>query len=121
MPSGTTFIDGDWLVAEVDGCTCFGGDAHHGHQPGCGLEPCGQWPLEVNQQMVVGGKIVDNYVENDPVVSLSCLWDMSDIGSPLPLHSPPKSPNPRVWFGGVEIQGVKSIELDISYPADDAF
>lgn len=78
----------DWLVADVNGCTCFGGDAHYGHENGCGSEPCGQWPLEVNQQKIEGGKVVDNFVDNDPVLNLTCLWDMSDMYKPMPVSKP---------------------------------
>lgn len=30
---------GDWLAYPVNKCTCYGGDAHYGHEPGCGYEP----------------------------------------------------------------------------------
>lgn len=32
-------IVGDWLVQQVNTCTCWGGDLHYGHEPGCGYEP----------------------------------------------------------------------------------
>lgn len=32
-------VCGEWFVQEANGCTCYGGDAHYGHEPGCGYEP----------------------------------------------------------------------------------
>lgn len=32
-------VMGDCLAYPVNQCTCFGGDAHYGHEPGCGYEP----------------------------------------------------------------------------------
>lgn len=32
-------VYGEWFVQEASGCTCYGGDAHYGHEPGCGYEP----------------------------------------------------------------------------------
>lgn len=55
----------DWLVLVHDGCTCFGGDAQYGHEPGCGLEPCVQ------------------LTEEDFSINLSVLWDMGSIDAPV--------------------------------------
>lgn len=91
---------GDYFITTTLDCTC-GGD-YGAHEQYCGAEPVG--PID----------------GDDACVSLSVLWDMSDIDNPLPLVSPPKPMKPRVWFGGVEIKGVKSVELDLSF-SDDAF
>lgn len=38
----TWSVVGDWVAVSVNQCTCWGGDAHYGHQPGCGFEPVGK-------------------------------------------------------------------------------
>lgn len=32
-------VVGEYLAQETNGCTCYGGDAHYGHESGCGYEP----------------------------------------------------------------------------------
>lgn len=39
MSVGDLSLYGEWLVQEVVGCTCYGGDLPYGHEPGCGYEP----------------------------------------------------------------------------------
>ena len=41
-----------WLVESVNYCTCYGGDAPYGHEPGCGYEPLENLQEQIEEILV---------------------------------------------------------------------